>query len=74
MQSSHFKLSWLQVKTLLLKIFSVFAFSGMKYTVSIHAKLKGLIRFSRFCRCVLLPAINCGCKHSCKIKGRMQAY
>jgi len=76
MLSSRFKLSWLQAEVLTVakKRFSLSAFSGMKYTVSIPAKPKGLIRFSKFCRCVLLPAINCGYKHSCRFKGRMRAY
>lgn len=56
------------------KRFLLSAFSVMKYTVSIRAKHKGLIRISKFCWCVLLPAINGGCKHSCRIKGRMWTH
>lgn len=50
------------------------AFSGMKYTVSIHVKPKSLTIHSRFCRCILLVAIHYGCEHNNEIKSRMQAY
>lgn len=60
--------------TIAKKRFFLSAFSGMKYTVSIHVKHKSLIIFSKFWRCFLLPAINCRCEHNSKIKSRMQAY
>lgn len=72
MLSPLFKPSQLSVKTE--KRFLLSAFSAMKCTVSIRAKHKGLIRISKFCWCVLLPAINGGCKHSCRIKGRMWVH
>lgn len=60
--------------TIAKKRFFLSAFSGMKYTLSIHVKHKSLIIFFKFWRCVSLPAINCRCEHNSKIKSRMQAY